>query len=117
MKSGVWLPPLLMRFTPTKDGVHLYVLTCVFLFRVLGTAGCNALNFGVWVEGYNERIMLKCGMLLDPLAMCFTLVMSGGYLHLRKYNSNPFLSTFIRFRSFVAQKASYDTSLVRRGLH
>ena len=53
-----------MRFTLTTGRVQLHVRTCVPLFRIPEMTGRIASNFGMWVEGFTERIMLKHGMLL-----------------------------------------------------
>ena len=47
------------------SGVHLHVLACLSLFFSSGSKGC---------------IMLKCGLLLYPLSMLFTQVISRNYL-------------------------------------
>ena len=76
------------------------------LFRISGTAGGIALNIGIWLKRSTEPIMLKYGLLLDPLARPFTQVMGRGYLHVHKCNCTFCLCTFICSRSFIAQKAS-----------
>ena len=41
--------PLVMHLTQTNGGVHLHVHTRESLFRISETAGCTALNVGVWL--------------------------------------------------------------------
>ena len=81
---------LAMHFMHATDGVHLHVLTFVHFFHS---------------SEFTGRIMLKYGVLLDPLAMQLLQARSRAYIHLHNWTS--FLSTYVRFRSFVAQKASY----------
>ena len=50
------------------------------------------------------------GVLLDPLTMRFTHVISGEYLQ----NRTPLLSTSVRSRSFIAQKASHWLGIIIR---
>ena len=51
--------------------------------------------------------MLKYGVLLDALAMHVTQDMNSAYLHVHMGKRKSLLSTSVRFRSLVAQKASY----------
>ena len=65
------------------------------------------------ISGSTGSTIQKFGVLflLDPETMSFTQAMSGGYLQVRKYNWAPFLSTYVSFRSFIAQKASYTDEI------
>ena len=52
---------LAMHFMQAMSGVHLHVLTCVHVFHISGSSG---------------RIILKYGVMLEPLAMRFAQAMS-----------------------------------------